>query len=195
MENLIYELVLSEEDKTKGHKILSLVDKPAMLINWVKFSENPDTNIKFKIQDEEQRIIFGPILIPNLPVIREDNGVKYYLTIKPETILKYAVRLAEERKSTTFDINHDQNVIDGVVMFETVVTSNERFPYAVGFEDLPIGTMFVASKVNNDDTWNRIKSGELNGYSIDANFSYFKPIEEMTEKEINKEIKNILATI
>lgn len=195
MEIPVYEMTLSEEDKTKGHKILSLVSKPAMLINWVKFSENPEANVKFKIQDEEQRIIFGPVLIPDLPVIREENGIKYYLTIKPDTILKYAIRLAEERKSTTFDINHDQNIVNDVVMFEVVVTSKDRFPKAVGFEDLPIGTMFASTKINNPETWEKIKSGELNGYSIDANFSDFVPVEDMGEKEINAEIKNILATV
>jgi len=194
MDYPVYEMVLSEDDKTKGHKILSLVNKPAMLINWVKFSEtNPE--VKFKIQDEEQRIIFGPVLIPNLPVKREEDGKIFYLTISPETILKYAVRLAEERKSTTFDINHDQNIINGVIMFETVVTSPERFGNPVGFETLPMGTMFAACKVNNDEVWARIKNKEVNGYSIYAQFSDFVPVEEIGEKEINKEIKNILATI
>lgn len=191
MELPVFEMVLSEEDKDKGHKILSLVEKPAMLINWAKFSEPKE--VKFKIEDEEQRIIFGPVLIPDMPVRRVEYGKEFYLTIKPETILKYAIKMAEDRKSTTFDTNHDGNLINGVTIFETIVTNPNRVPSVVGFEDLPMGTMFATSKVNNDETWAKIKSGELNGYSIDALFSDFRPVELLDERVIQKEIKEFLA--
>jgi hypothetical protein len=191
MEIPVYEMILSED--AVGHKMLSLVDKPAMLINWVKFNESPQPNVKFKIENEEQRIIFGPVLIPNLPVYRNENGKEYFLKISPETILQYAIKLSKDGKQNLFDVQHNQEAIDGVTMFEQVVTSKERFPFAVGFEDLPIGTMFAASKIDNDQLWSRIKSGELAGYSIDAIFDDFKRVESLDEAEVDREIKEILT--
>ena len=50
--------------------------------------------------------------------------------------------------------------------------------------DLPIGTWFAGFKVNNIETWDRIKSGELKGFSVEAmidlqSFEFAKNIEEM----------------
>jgi hypothetical protein len=36
--------------------------------------------------------------------------------------------------------------------------------------DVPTGTWMVSYKINNKDTWNQIKNGELNGFSITGQF-------------------------
>ncbi len=38
-----------------------------------------------------------------------------------------------------------------------------------GFE-LPVGTWFSTFRVNDDETWNRIKKGELKGFSVEGSF-------------------------
>jgi hypothetical protein len=40
---------------------------------------------------------------------------------------------------------------------------------ALGF-DVPKGTWMVSYKINNKETWQKIKNGELNGFSITGNF-------------------------
>ena len=186
----IYKLTLSEDKK--GLNILSLVDEPAIMEEWVKFNNQKEIETKFSIQDEEQRIIFGPVLIPDLPVYRNDKKRgSYYLTIEKETIVQFALNSSRDNKMNLYDVQHSEQPVDGVVMLEQVITDKKRFPHAVGFEHLPVGTLFRTSKVVNEDVWNRIKNRELNGYSIDAVFG-IEPVEILDDKIIDSEIKNIL---
>jgi len=92
---------------------------------------------------------------------------------------------------------HDPTQIaEGVTMYQHFIINREMgIKTPKGFEPLPDGSSFGIYKVNNDEVWARIKNKEVNGYSIYAQFSDFVPVEEIGEKEINKEIKNILATI
>lgn len=193
MELPVYEMILSEDDKTKGPKLLSLVSHPAMLIDFAKFSASPKPNVKFIIQSEEQRIIFGPLLIPELPVYRNEFGKEFFLKISAPTIAEYSIRMSQMPDPNLFDVNHSQQPIDGVVMFEKAITNPDRFPVAAGYEDLPIGTLFAASKVYNDQVWAKIKAGEINGYSIDANFSDFKKAESLDKSTVDAEINHILT--
>jgi hypothetical protein len=46
--------------------------------------------------------------------------------------------------------------------------------------DLPKGTWMIAMKVDNDETWAKVKSGELKGFSIEG---YFAERYEMSAEE------------
>jgi hypothetical protein len=36
--------------------------------------------------------------------------------------------------------------------------------------DLPVGTWMVMYRINDDETWEKIKSGELKGFSVEGHF-------------------------
>jgi hypothetical protein len=40
---------------------------------------------------------------------------------------------------------------------------------ALGF-NVPKGTWMTSMKINNKETWNKIKAGELNGFSVEGSF-------------------------
>ena len=42
---------------------------------------------------------------------------------------------------------------------------------ALGFKDIPKGSWFVSYKIDNDELWEKVKSGEVRGYSIEGVFS------------------------
>jgi hypothetical protein len=58
--------------------------------------------------------------------------------------------------------------------------------------DLPVGTWFVKMKVDNDDMWDRIKSGELKGLSIEG---YFVDKMELMNKDNNQALLEALKEI
>ena len=60
---------------------------------------------------------------------------------------------------------------------------------SLGF-NVPAGTWMTSYKINDFETWNKIKSGELNGFSIAGNF-----IERASKKMMSNEIKDTTATI
>lgn len=151
-----------------GLKVVSLVSDPAIEINWIKFNKNNE--IKLAIQSEEKRIIFTPVLIPGQLIYRNINGEEFNLMFDKETIELVEQKWVRDNLSSTVDIEHSNKLIEGVTFFESVLLNNERFATAKGFEMLPEGTWFLTGKVESDDIWNKVKSGEINGVSIDGLF-------------------------
>jgi hypothetical protein len=79
-------------------------------------------------------------------------------------------------------------------MFESFISDKARgIAPMKGFEDAPNGSWFVSMLVENDEVWNKVKEGLINGFSIEGIFNY-------TPKLTNEEIKmqkiiNILEQI
>jgi hypothetical protein len=109
-----------------------------------------------------------------------------------ETIELVEQKWVKDNLSSAVDIEHSSKLIDGVTFFESVLLNNERFATAKGFEGLPEGTWFLTGKVESDDVWTKIKSGEVNGVSIDG---LFKTAEvnkvTMSDEQVIKIINNL----
>lgn len=190
MELPIKKAIIDVEDSEMGLKTVSLVSDPAIQINWIKF--NKQSEIKLAIQNEDKRIIFTPVLIPNQLIYRNIAGEEFNLMFDKETIELVEQKWVKDNLSSTVDIEHSSKLIDGVTFFESVLLNNERFATAKGFEGLPEGTWFLTGKVESDEVWTKVKSGEINGVSIDG---LFKTAEvkkvTMSDEQIIKIINNL----
>ena len=97
-------------------------------------------------------------------------------------------------KHNNTDINHDENITTENTLIESWISESIKHDksYKYGFA-LPEGTWYVSYKINNDETWNKIKSGELKGFSLSGGFiQKMKPVE--ADKTLN-DIKNLLKQI
>lgn len=190
MELPIKKAIIDVEDSEMGLKTVSLVSDPAIQINWIKF--NKQSEIKLAIQNEDKRIIFTPVLIPNQLIYRNIAGEEFNLMFDKETIELVEQKWVKDNLSSAVDIEHSSKLIEGVTFFESVLLNNERFATAKGFEGLPEGTWFLTGKVESDEVWSKIKSGEVNGVSIDG---LFKTAEvnkvTMSDEQIIKIINNL----
>lgn len=190
MELPIKKAIIDVEDSEMGLKTVSLVSDPAIQINWIKF--NKQSEIKLAIQNEDKRIIFTPVLIPNQLIYRNIAGEEFNLMFDKETIELVEQKWVKDNLSSTVDIEHSSKLIEGVTFFESVLLNNERFATAKGFEGLPEGTWFLTGKVESDEVWSKVKSGEINGVSIDG---LFKTTEvkkvTMSDEQIIKIINNL----
>jgi len=190
MELPIKKAIIDVEDSEMGLKTVSLVSDPAIQINWIKF--NKQSEIKLAIQNEDKRIIFTPVLIPNQLIYRNIAGEEFNLMFDKETIELVEQKWVKDNLSSAVDIEHSSKLIEGVTFFESVLLNNERFATAKGFEGLPEGTWFLTGKVESDDVWSKIKSGEVNGVSIDG---LFKTAEinkvTMSDEQVIKIINNL----
>jgi hypothetical protein len=68
---------------------------------------------------------------------------------------------------------------------------------ALGLSDLPNGTWFIGAKVDDDNVWNEVKSGNIRGFSIEGMF-----VEEAVEMKVQsvessllKEIERVLSMV
>lgn len=190
MELPIKKAIIDVEDSEMGLKTVSLVSDPAIQINWIKF--NKQSEIKLAIQNEDKRIIFTPVLIPNQLIYRNIAGEEFNLMFDKETIELVEQKWVKDNLSSAVDIEHSSKLIDGVTFFESVLLNNERFATAKGFEGLPEGTWFLTGKVESDDVWSKVKSGEINGVSIDGLFKTAQVNKvTMSDEQVIKIINNL----
>jgi hypothetical protein len=151
-----------------------------------------NARINFSI-DEEKRIVVGPLMIPNKFILRRDNE-PYYIYFTRKTIKKMAEKFFKLNKHNNTDINHDENVVTKNTLVESWISESMEYDKSrkYGFM-LPPGTWFVSYKINDDDTWKKIKSGELKGFSLAGGFiSKMKVVNpEQTLNEIINILKNV----
>ena len=170
----------------KGVYAISLVKKPAIQVGFIKLADEELTKkIKMSI-DEEQKIVTGPVLIPNQLIFRnaaslgtqEDGFIKF----SPEIIKQLASQFLSNEFNNKVDLEHDEVMVSDVKLIESWIKGAPDKADGLGFSDLPEGTWFASYKINNDDTWAKVKANEFNGFSIEAQFNLVPSI-AMSEEE------------
>jgi len=168
-----YELILKDdEDEVFA---LSLVNSPAIQSNFVYFSEDGIKEvIKFATADEDQRTIVGPILIPDMKILRmkEDGKTPYYVTFSKETVKKIAQKYIRENNANNITLEHTQSV-NNISLVESWITESSKYDKskAYGLTVKP-GTWMGVFKLDNQEVWNKVKSGEYKGISLEGLFSH-----------------------
>ena len=182
VENGIYKAKI--KTKENGLNILSMVETPAIEINYIKMEEEIN-HIKMEVLDEEKNIVIAPALVPDMLIPRVHKGIKYYISFDKETIEQSLIKMSAEQKDQNVDINHSEKLINGAIVMEKFITNENRVTSVKGFENLPMGTLFFTAKVTDEKLMSDIKAGKINGWSIDG--FYDLEIEEdveLTEDEI-----------
>ena len=182
VENGIYKAKI--KTKENGLQILSMVETPAIEINYVKMEEEIN-HIKMEVLDEEKNIVIAPALVPDMLIPRVHKGIKYYISFDKETIEQSLIKMSAEQKDQNVDVNHSEKLINGAIVMEKFITHPNRVTQVKNFENLPMGTLFFTAKVVDEKLMSDIKAGKINGWSIDG--FYDLEIEEeveLTEDEI-----------
>lgn len=182
----VYKINIDLFDDITGLDAISLVESPAVKKDFLVFSEDK----KLVFNDEEKRIITGVAILADTPIYRRDNsGNEYYVIFDKETIQKLVEKYSKNNLINSVNIEHNDNdFVDGVTMIESYIVDKSRGICPKEFEDIPDGSWIVSYKVENDEVWNKIKSEELFGFSVQG---IFKLVEEKISSEFsNKNIKN-----
>lgn len=183
------------ELKEQGIQNIALVDSPAMLTEWLMFNEQKPYKFKMALQ-EEQRIVTAPVIVADLPIYRKvvNNGIEeeFYVVYKKETNMQILQKYMTDGNQKKVKLTHDTSDLSkGVFVFEVFMSDESRgIQQPKGF-NLPDGTIFCSMKINNDAIWNEVKSGKVNGISLEGFFDLEQEI-ELTENEVEAIIKNIL---
>jgi len=188
----ILELIINEEDEDSGVEFISLVDQPATEKLWLKFNKQQPLNFKFKIQDEEKRIVSGYFMVADLPIPRlNDLNEKFFVVFKKDTINKIVNKFFKQGYSNKINLMHDQ-LTDGVYVIESLIIDNERGSVAPKeFEKVPNGSWWGSMRVENDEVWQLVKDGQLRGFSVEGLFGQDKS-RNIQEKIIHK-IRDVIA--
>ena len=126
----------------------------------------------FAFSADEEMIVTGPAMVPQQLILRKDEmGNPFHVYFSKDTIKKIARKFFEYNKQNNTDINHDDNITTNNTLLESWIVEDPNMDKSktMGFE-VPAGTWMASYKINSEETWNKIKNGELNGYSIAGNF-------------------------
>lgn len=171
MELPVYKLTISDNEQDDSEvDFVSLVDRPAIMRDFLAFKDQQH----FAIEDEEQHVVSGPAMIPDIPIYRKDGNGEYYVVFDSPTIQKIAYRFFKKGYQANINMMHERNAVvaDSVFYESWIVNKGQGKKPMKGFEDLPDGTWFLTAKINNPDTWAKIKAGEYRGFSVEGLFEY-----------------------
>lgn len=184
----VYRLDINEFDDETGIEFVSLVETPAIQKDFLAFAEIAQ---RFEIKDEEKRIVTGAAMIADLPIYRRDDiRGEYYVVFDKESIFKIAKKWARSNKYDAVNAHHNTPIADGVSLFESYLIDRERGVMPPkGFEEVADGSWFVSYLIDNEEVWQKVKSGEFKGFSVEGVFDF--PVDADT-KTI-EQMKSILA--
>ena len=184
----IIKLTIDPNDTETGVEVVALVDSPAIQMNWQAFNGQTPRQT-FAVQDEEKRIVSGPLMVADLPIYRRDeDGREYYVVFDADTIRAIVYKYFKNGRNTGANLMHETSV-EGVYQFESWITSESK-PVPQGFDPLPEGSWFGSFKVDNDEVWATIKDGTFKGFSVEGMFKDgpTKTEDETIIEEIIKQI-------
>jgi hypothetical protein len=162
-------------------------------IAWAERKLKQIDRATFAIQDEDKRIISGPLMIANQKIFRTDPELgDYQVFFSPETIKKIAIKMAKKGFHNNVNLMHNAEMkVPGVTLFEIFQSDKARGIRPMkGFEDLADGSLFGSMYVENDVAWQMVKDGMIKGFSVEGNFGMKKKDEYAEQFEKIVEILN-----
>ena len=165
---------------------ISLVEEPAIEVDYVAFDKDKETkpNLKF-IEDKqnEKFMILGPALVPDKNIYRNYDGNEFYVSFSAECIEKLSYKFMRTCYGDGCFTKDHESFAQGCSLAESwIKTSENDKSVDYGF-DCPIGTWFVAAKIDSIELWDSIKKGERKGFSIES----WVDLEEIIENKDKKE--------
>ena len=126
-------------------------------------------------KNEEKRIVYGPVLIPNEPDTDGD-------VVTAEQIENVAHKFVEEYGN--IDLMHSLNNVGRLVESYILPVDLEVDEETI----IPKGSWIMGVRVTDDDAWQAVKDGKLSGFSIMA-------LQKMAMKSSEKKQKSKRVTL
>jgi hypothetical protein len=197
----LYELKI--EDEQDEVFAISLVESPAIESDFVYFDKEV---VQFAKVDNEQRMVLGPILIPDKKILRVDGeGQPYHVFFTKDTVKKLAQNYLMKKYTDKATIEHEKSV-KGVHLVESWVKDGKLDKSNNYGLALPEGSWVGMFKITDDKIWNDyVKDGKVKGFSIEGLFTHSlvhaskidleKDLSDLSEDEANVLLSQIKALI
>lgn len=147
---------------------ISMVEAPAIESDFVALSKEEEEKQQVFLESNERHMLYGAALIPEKDIYRNNGEQEFYISFTKESIEKMSQDFMKEYRQHEVKTDHE-DVANEVCVVESwlVEDSYKDKANALGI-NVPEGTWMVGMKVNNIETWERVKSGELKGFSVES---------------------------
>ena len=158
---------------------ISLVEAPAIESEFVALAKEEEKQVF--LESNEKHLVYGAALIPDMDIYRNDGEHEYYISFSKESIEKMSQDFMKEYRQYEVKTDHE-DVANEVCVVESWLVSDAYKDKSNALNiSVPEGTWMVGMKVNNIETWDRIKAGELKGFSVESLVS----LEEFSKQNDN----------
>jgi hypothetical protein len=165
-----------EVDSESGVDFNAFVDSPAHMKGFIAFGKDQAVRYSF---NEEKRIVTGVMISANTLIYRgarpELQVGEHYVKFAPETIEQIQRNFHKKGYHNNVNLMHDPaKKVEGVFMVESYIIGSDpkqpKAPEVFESQKLADGTWIASYKVENDQVWNMVKSGEFYGFSVEGMF-------------------------
>lgn len=194
----VFELLVDDTDET-GMRLISLVDKPAIGVEGMAFSELNVEEYMFK-NIEDKQIIVGPLLIPDIKIKRKDNdGNLYFGVMSRDTIMKMVEKFLKLNDNKLINIDHTSTICKSAYIQQNWFIEDSIYDKSrlYGYK-LPVGTYFLVVKIDDKVEWDEyVKAGGLYSFSMEGflgrymKFSYNDMIDGLSDEELEDIFRDI----
>ena len=190
----VYQAMISpNKDSDLVVDCVAIVDAPAIEKTFLAFKK--EINLNFAINNTEERIVVGPAMIPDLLIYRNNQLGEHNVFFTKETVQEIAEKFYAMDYHKNANEMHDSSLmIDGFNFFMSFIRNSDKGMIGLA-GDYPDGTWFLGAKVTDDTVWEKIKSGEYKGFSVEGLFQY--KISEppvMTDEQIATEVEALMES-
>lgn len=164
---------------------ISMVEAPAIESDFVALSKEEEDKVQVFLESNEKHMVYGAALIPDKDIYRNNGEQEFYISFTKESIEKMSQDFMKEYRQHEVKTDHDE-VANEVCVVESwlVQDAYKDKANALGI-NVPEGTWMIGMKVNNIETWDRIKAGELKGFSVESMLT----LEEFSKIDNNMNIE------
>ena len=173
----------------------SLVTSPAVEETFVAFNEEKPLIEKFA--DAKKHMVTGVVAIPSKPIYRRNkDGEEYDIVFSAEAIESMAKDFMKNYRQHEVTLQHQENA-EGVYLVEQWIKHDmyRDKSAVIGLsEDLPVGSWIQTYYVDSNDVWERIESGELQGFSLECMLGleeFESQVEELNSNNMNIETNDM----
>lgn len=192
----IYRAIVGDDVET-GMLTISLVDAPAVEVDFLYFDEDKKP-LSFAVENEEERKVLGVVMTADSPIYRRDSsGYEYYIVYDRQTIEKMAEKYIRQNRANNVDLDHSFELEEGIYLNEFFIKDTAKGINPTGFEEVNDGSLFAIFHVVNDTVWNAIKEGTFKGFSLsgyfDSELVQFNKVKE--DNKFMTKLKKIKAVL
>jgi len=184
----IYRISIDLENPNTTVSFNSLVSNPAHEKSFQTFSKVQ----RYEFNDEKQ-IVTGVAISADFPIYRKQGNEEFYVLFDKQAISDIVVDYARKGNFNNLNVEHNsKDLVNNAFMVMLYQIDNEKgFTAPERFKDESDGSLLVSYKILDKEVYERAKSGELTGFSIEGDFV----IEELMKETENEFLTQVIEDL
>lgn len=184
----IYEIII-DELSDQGVNMISLVDSPAIQVDFIKLA-NEEVNRLYFAASRDKQLLYGPFLIPNQLIYRYNEQMgEYYVKFSADSIEMIADKFNEDLNNRNINFQHSDVKVDGYVSQNWIIGGDNDKSNDYGFT-LPQGTWFGGVKVKDQKFWEEnVKTDIVKGFSVEIKAELALVMSKNKQKQMEDNIE------